>query len=424
MKMLDIAGKDLLRAVRSFAFVALGFAVPLLVSGIFYFAFGNVGAGGDGFDLPTIRVQVVNLDEGGPGFAAGQMLVQILTSEDLTSLFQVTQADDPARARAAVDRQDADVAILIPADLTAALFDPGGRAAVELYQDPTQTLGPGIVKGLVQQFVDGFAGSKIVIEVARQQFGAHGQAVSDAAVQALAAQYGVWAADLGSSQQGGTTALVEVRPPAGAGESADLLTSIVSMIMAGMMVFFVFFSGATTVQTLLQEEEGGTLARLFTTPTPISAVLGGRILASLVTLVLQVVVLLVASALIFGIHWGQPLPLALTTLGLVLLAASFGLFLASMLRSTRQGGVVFGGVLTILGMVGMINIFTAGAPSTSRGTLDIISHLTPHGWAVDGYLRLLDGGGLGDVLLPVAVTLALAAAFFLVGLFRFRKRFA
>lgn len=423
MKTLDIAAKDLLRAMRSTAFVAMGFAVPLLVSGIFYFAFGNIGAGGNGFSLPTIRVQVVNLDEGGPGFAAGQTLVQILTSEDLASLFQVTLADDPASARTAVDRQEADVAILIPADLTTAMFDPGGRAAVELYQDPTQTLGPGIVKGLIQQFVDGFAGSKIAVEVARQQLGAHGQTLTDAAVQALAVQYGAWAADLGSSQQTGAAALVEVRPPAGASESADLLTSIVSMIMSGMMVFFVFFSGAATAQTLLQEEEGGTLSRLFTTPTPVSAVLGGRILASLATLVLQIVVLLVVSALVFGIAWGQPLPLALVTLGLVLLAASFGLFLASLLRNTRQAGIVFGGVLTILGMVGMIGIFTTGAPSASRGTLDIVSHLTPHGWAVDGYQRLLDGGGPGDVLWPVVVMLALAAAFFLMGLLRFRKRF-
>jgi ABC-2 type transport system permease protein len=304
------------------------------------------------------------------------------------------------------------------------MFEPEGQAAVELYQDPTQTLGPGIVKGLIQQFVDGFAGSKIAVDVAREQLGTHGVVTDAATMQSIALQYGDWAADRGSSQEEGTSALIEVRPPAGARESTDLRTTILSTIMAGMMVFYVFFSGAATAQTLLLEEEGGTLPRLFTTPTPISSVLGGRILASLATLVLQVVVLLVASALVFGINWGQPLPLALTTLGLVLLAASFGLFITSLLKDTRQAGIVYGGVLTILGVVGMIGIFTAGAPTASRGGFDIISRLTPHGWAVDGYQRLLDGGGMGDVLLPVAVTLGLSVLFFVLGLLRFRRRFA
>jgi ABC-2 type transport system permease protein len=423
MKMLDIAGKDLLRAVRSVAFLAFGFAVPLLVSGIFYFAFGGLGSDEGELSLPTVQVQVVNLDQGGPGFAAGSMLVQILTPDDLAGLLQVTLADDPASARAAVDRQEADVAIIIPADLSAAMFAPAGQAAVELYQDPTETLGPGIVKGLIQQFVDGFAGSKIAVEVAREQLGAHGLTMTDAAAQSLAVQYGNWAAELGSSQQAGITALVAARPPAGAGESTDLRTTIISTIMAGMMVFFVFFTGAATAQSLLQEEEGGTLPRLFTTPTPVSSVLGGRVLASLATLLLQVTVLLVVSALVFGVKWGHPLPLGLVTLGLVLLAASFGLFVTSLLKNTRQAGIVYGGVLTILGMAGMISTFTAGAPSASRGTFDTIAHLTPHGWAVDGYQRLLGGGGLSDVLLPLAVMLALAALFFLMGLLRFRKRF-
>ena len=38
--------------------------------------------------------------------------------------------------------------------------------------------------------------------------------------------------------------------------------------MGGMMIFYAFFTGASTGQTILQEEEEGTLPRLFTTPTP------------------------------------------------------------------------------------------------------------------------------------------------------------
>jgi ABC-2 type transport system permease protein len=194
--------------------------------------------------------------------------------------------------------------------------------------------------------------------------------------------------------------------------------------MAGMLVFYIFFTGAASAQSLLQEEELGTLPRLFTTPTRLSAILGGRLIATLATLIAQVVVLLVASALIFGIDWGQPLPAGLVTLGMILLAASFGLFVTSLLRDTRQAGIVYGGVLTVAGMVGMIGIFTMNVPGASPEAFSTISLLVPQGWAVRGWQVLLEGGGAGDVLPTTAVMLALSALFFGIGLVRFRRRFA
>jgi ABC-2 type transport system permease protein len=317
------------------------------------------------------------------------------------------------------------VAVIIPAGFTAAILATSGHAAIELYQDPTLTLGPGIVASLVRQVVDSFSGSKIAVEIALSQIGGQGALASASTAQNIAMQYADWATALGNTQQGANNALIAIRPlTSPEKQAADARAGIISLIMAGMMVFYVFFTGAASAQTLLQEEEAGTLPRLFTTPTLHSAILGGRIIASLVTLVLQIVVLLVVSALVFGIDWGQPLPLSLVTLGLILLAASFGLFITSLLKDTRQAGIVYGGVLTVLGMVGMIGIFTAGVPGASGEAMSAISLLTPQGWGVRGYQLLLAGGSVGDVLVPVAVTLGLAALFFVLGLLRFQKRFA
>jgi CHASE2 domain-containing sensor protein len=114
----------------------------------------------------------------------------------------------------------------------------------------------------------------------------------------------------------------------------------------------------------------------------------------------------------------------LVTLGLVVVAASFGLFITSLLENTRQAGIVYGGVLTVAGMVGMIGIFTANVPGASKSTFKLVSLAVPQGWAVRGYGLLLEGGGLGDVLPTVAVMLGLGIAFFVLGVLRFRKRFA
>jgi ABC-2 type transport system permease protein len=272
--------------------------------------------------------------------------------------------------------------------------------------------------------VDGLAGSKIAVTVAFKQLAEHGSLLEPSTMAALAQEYGTWSAALAEKQQRTSDALLLTRSPDGAAETGDIRMSIVSAIMAGMMVFYVFFTGAATAQTILQEEDAGTLPRLFTTPTPPEAILGGRIMATLVTLVVQIVILLVVSAVAFKIHWGHPVALSVVTVGLIVLAASFGLFVTSLLENTRQGGVVYGGVLTVMGIVGMIDVFAANVPGTQRGTLSIIPLLVPQGWSVRGWTLLLEGGGLVDVLPTVAVMLALGAVFFLAGLLRFRKRLA
>jgi ABC-2 type transport system permease protein len=428
MKALDLAFKDLLRAFRSVSFLAFGLIVPLLVSGLFYFAFRGLAMGDGGWTLPPTTVQLVNLDapsqEAGD-LRGGALLAEVLRSESLAELLQVTEAPDPDTARAAVDRQRADVAVIIPVGFTQALLQPEGQARVEVYHDPTLTLGPGLVTGIVQQFVDGFAGAKIAADVARSQLAEHGVSLDAAQAGALAQQFAAWAMRLADSEQAGQRPLVAVRPArAGDAEADDVGLSVVSLIMSGMMAFFVFFTGASTALSLLQEEEGGTLARLFTTPTALSAILGGRIIASLATLLLQVVVLLVASALVFGIDWGAPPFIALVTLGTILLAGSFGLFVISLLRDTRQGGIVIGGAMTVAGMVGMMSTFTAGTPTATQRPFEVASLLVPHGWVVQGWRQLLEGGGLGELWVSLAVMLALSVVFFALALFRFRRRFA
>ena len=67
MKILDIALKDMTRSFRSFFAIMFMFIVPLLVTGMFYFMFGNIADSGE-FNLPKTKVVIANLDQGGPRF--------------------------------------------------------------------------------------------------------------------------------------------------------------------------------------------------------------------------------------------------------------------------------------------------------------------------------------------------------------------
>ena len=149
----------------------------------------------------------------------------------------------------------------------------------------------------------------------------------------------------------------------------------------------------------------------------------GKGLAAVFTLVIQVIVLMTFGRVIFKIDWGDPLPIFLAGLGLVLVAASTGLFLVSLLDNTRQAGIVFGGVLTLTGMLGLIPVFTASAPN-QPDSIKAVSLLVPQGWAILGFTTAIDGGTVSDMLPILAVLLAWSLMFVFIGQYRLQRRFA
>jgi ABC-2 type transport system permease protein len=422
MKALYIALKDLVRSFRSAFLLTMMFVAPLLLTGLIYFAFGSMG---NGLELPVTHTWVVNLDQAGEhsGFSAGQLLADYLQDENLTNLLQVTTAPDEASARAAVERQQADVAIIIPPGLTAAAMNPDDMATVVLYHDPTLTVQPGIVRVIVSDFLDGFSGVKIALQVTAKRLAANGLPLDPPTIEQIEQRYVAWVQSSGGTHHADSASapVLVTRPPLSDGATANLQTTFLGPVMAGMMVFFVFFTGAAGASSIIHEDEDGTLARLFTTPTRQVTILGGKCAAIFLTLAVQAAALMLASHFAFDIHWGEPLTIALVTLALVVAASGFGVFLMSLIKTTRQTGPVMGGVLSVMGLLS--GLFPTGDPS-KPSVFDKIGLALPQGWAIRGWKLALGGAEAGEVLLPVAVLLSVGLALFLVGLVGFRKRFA
>jgi ABC-2 type transport system permease protein len=315
-----------------------------------------------------------------------------------------------------VDQQEAGVALIIPAGFTRALIEPAVRASLELYHDPTLTLAPGIVTGLAERFVDGAAGTKLGLEGITAQMQAAGLTLTPADQQALAQQLIKRASEH-------TDSSVIVRAAQGKTPAADPLAAMLGLVMGGMTVFYAFYTGATSAQTIMTEEEKGTLQRLFTTPVTVQTVLGGKFLATGLTVLVQMTVLLVFGRLVFNIHWGALPETALVILGTALAATSMGIFLISLLKSDKQVGMVFGVGLTITGMVGIFSAFAGGAPAAVALT-ERIALLVPQGWAMNAMKAGMRGDGLASVLPLFLGLLAWSAVFFFIGVRRFNKRFA
>jgi ABC-2 type transport system permease protein len=457
MRLLDVTLKDLLQSSRSYMVYVFAFVIPVLVTLLFVLIFSGFG-GGEDFELPNTDVVMVNLDEGrlpaGVEGAAsfedlnielpeesgvdasnassfGDVLVSLLRSDVFAGFLSVSEAPNEDAGRTAVNEGEAGVAIVIPSNFTEAMVQGEATADVLIYKDPTLQLGPQIVESVVRQVLDNFAAGTIAAGVAVNGLVESGVAVDPALVADIVDRVTVangggaksGGANGSGAQESGPPQLVETRLPPGFDESSNIIDEIISVIMGGMMIFFVFFTAASSIESILNEEERGTLQRLFTTPTSPRTILNGKALAGVITVAFQITVLMLFGRFIFGVDWGALLPVILAIIGIVLAASGTGLFLVSLMQNTRQGGIIFGGVLTVAGMIGLIPMFTSGVPN-QPAALETISLLVPQGWAMRGLMTLHEGSGVAGILPIVAGLLAWALVLGFIGQFRLQKRFA
>ena len=173
---------------------------------------------------------------------------------------------------------------------------------------------------------------------------------------------------------------------------------------------------------VLAEKESGAFRRLLASPIRPGSIIAGKILAHMLIVILQALLMLGVGRLVFGMALGNsPLALLLLTLALALSATALGMVLATVARTTQQAdslGVII--PLILAGVGGCIAV--GGFFFRAKGTfIYYLANLTPHGHALEGYLRLFaEGAGLADVLPQIGVLTGIGVVFFLIAVWRFK----
>ncbi len=73
-------------------------------------------------------------------------------------------------------------------------------------------------------------------------------------------------------------------------------------------------------------------------------------------------------------------------------------------------------------MMGMIKIFAMNS-AIAKTMGDTVSLLVPQGWAIRGLMQAMQGEPFSAVLFTVLIALVWSAAFFIVGVLRFNRRY-
>jgi len=413
MKLLHIAWKDLLRSYRNLFLVGMAFVAPLLMGLLFSSAFG----GSEEFSIAAINIGIVNLDSGSSGFSAGEAVVDLLSDQDLADLLKPTIFESEKEAFDAIVDEKIQAAVIIPADLSLAVTEQERTAQIRIIHDPTLSLSPQIIKSILDQMASGFSGAKITSTVIAQELTRQGKPVDSLLILSGVESYTKRIQGTSNTEQG---YLVQ-HPEISQTEEKSLKQQIVSGVMASMMIFFTFFTGSYGAQTILEEQEKGTLARMITSPSRLSVILGGKIIGVIVIMLLQMTVLIISSSFLFKINWGDPLKITLAVLTTSAAASGLGLFLMSFVKDTRQAGIVLGGVLTVMGMAG--GLFTGGIENLPP-FLDKLKLFTPHGWSSRVWDLAQGNSGVAEMAPDMAVLFLIGLVLFMIGVLLFRRRYS
>ena len=185
-----------------------------------------------------------------------------------------------------------------------------------------------------------------------------------------------------------------------------------------MAIFFLFFTVSFGARSILAERQQGTMRRLLATAAPPGGVLAGKALAAFTLGTSSVLVMWLATTVVFGADWGDPVAVVALTVSSVLSAIGITALVVTLAKTDEQADGYSSLVVFTLALLGGNFVYLAQLPEA----LQRVSLLTPNGWALRGFVDLVaDGGGLATVAVPVAVTLAVGLVTGGLALYRARR---
>jgi ABC-2 type transport system permease protein len=183
------------------------------------------------------------------------------------------------------------------------------------------------------------------------------------------------------------------------------------------MLWGLMGSAAGFALTFVRERAAGTLVRLWTAPIGRLAILGGKLLACMITSLVVSAVLLTFGVIVFGVTIASPAALLIAAVSATYAFAGVSVLLSTIGRTEQANAGVSWGILCLLAMVGggMVPQIVMPEWMLHAGSF------SPARWTIAG----LEGGiwrghAVGDALVPAGWLVVIGSAALGLGLARFR----
>jgi ABC-2 type transport system permease protein len=385
---------------------------PFLLTIAMGFVTGRFSGGSTGIsDIPVV---IVNLDQQDLGNA----LEDLFNSEDLAELMEPIASSDPEAARQLIERDEASAAIIIPEGFTRSIVPAEDTefgsdyvqpepVQIEVYTNPSSPTSAGIVKAVVDEFISRVEEGRTSGMTSFLQLMQSG--LIDP--QNIEAEAGNLFQNVAQSESSAITLTKN-------SEGADAVEfDLLSYFAPGIALMFLMYTVSYGGRSILAERAGGTLPRLMISPTQIVQVLGGKVLGIFFMGVAQVGILILASAILFQVNWGNPIGIAVLILAAVFGATGWGMLLTAFARTPAQIANSGSIVMLIFSILGGSFISLENFPPF----IQTISKITPIAWGLDGFTTLALGGTLSNLVEPISALLIMGAVLFGIAVVLFNR---
>ena len=325
-----------------------------------------------------------------------------------------------AAAKSAVDRGLYTALVHIPKNYseTLASLSTGQERADEVqlrvYANRGRALSAGIVRSVVDSIASQMVSGNIAIGVTIQELiDRHPQALAAADQSELGSIFGCL------FMPSGDLISLESRPVQAAAED-NQAGGILVAVGSAQGMFFALFTAQFGILSIYEERKNWTLQRMISTPTPRWAILGGKLVGVIGSVLFQLTALLLALTLVGSLMvghllliWGDNLLMvAVLLLAIATAVGGLGMLMAGITKSIEQANI-FATVLNMaLGVLG--GTFGFQLPAVIAGVSMI------H-WGREGF-ELLAAGNT-SIGLHLAILFGQGALLFVIGLIIFSRRF-
>ncbi len=393
MRIIDLALKDLSQVFRNKRSLLFLVAMPVAFTLFMGLAYRPQRA-----ESPVDQRTPLGWVNQDPDGMLSKQLYAMLSASDSVRLVELT----PGQAESAVRSGEVTGVLTVPAGFSQA----GSAGQLTLMADTLSPQGQALFQ-LLSGPVTHLMSSLEIGRLSAESVGMPGEV--DAAFSAAAQ---AWA-------QTDSNRLVQVEAAVAQPAADPFGGNPFNQSSPGMLVMFAVFGLGTSAQILVQERKTHTLQRLMTTAMKPWEIVAGHLLAMFGVVFLQTVLLLVFGQLVLKVDYlREPLGSLLVAVALGAWVASAGLLIGVFANGDDQ--------VTLYSLIAMFVFSALGGAwfplEAAGGAFAVVGRLMPSAWAMDGFQNILIRGlALGSVMLPVAMMLAYALAFFGVAVWRFRR---
>lgn len=415
LKLLLIGFKDVTLAFRDRAALILMLAAPFVLTlamGVVTGRFSGTNSGG----ISDIPIVIVNQDDG----QLGQTFVEVMTSVDLEGLLNPITLTVVSDAYQQVDDDEVAAAVIVPPDFSRTIIPQTeadtqlAPAKIQIYANPNRSVSAGVVRAIVDEFINRLEVARATGQVAVTQLIVNGIIAPSEALtigEQMGERLQAQATDGAAPSDGLTLRLT------GQNDQPAPEFDVLAYLAPGMALLFLMYTVSNGGRSILQERAQGTLPRLLVTPTTNAQVLGGKLLGIYLTGLAQMGILIGASSLFFGLRWGDPLGVVILIVAVVAAATGWGSLLAAIAKTPAQVATMGSAIMLTFGILGG-SFISIPLPSP----INLLARLTPNSWGQEGFATLGLGGTLAEIGTPILALLIMAAVLFAIATVLFRRQ--